>query len=215
MFDIWLKELNIVLPQSFIRWCCRCSTSTTWGSSGSTSSSSSPPTASSPAGATSTSSTSWWPSPGRSRSSSTSSRWSGTTWGQPLLTRPLETCHPSMRRFRQLQLRWLLDWKWCTSSTHNSTFSTFRWAKKRPLHRSTTSPWQWGRTLQAPTRTWPAPTQARPPPPLLCLCLLLLSSKRLLSVIYLMQEKYIHIHPVLFILGNFTIQLVAGWDQLA
>ena len=105
----------------------------------------------------------------------------------------------------------MYDWKLCTSSPPQNviiTFSTFRWAKKRPLHRSTTKVWQWGRTWRALTRTWRAPTQARPRPPLLCLCLLLLSSKRLLSVIYLMQEKYIHIHPGLCILENLIKELV-------
>merc|ERR1712107_548729 len=89
----------------------RCSTSTC--------SCSWPPTASSPAGATSTSSTWSWPSLAQSRSSSTSSRWCATTSDPPPPTRPLVTCLPSMRRCRQLHLRLL---------------------KRRPPHRSTTSP---------------------------------------------------------------------------
>merc|ERR1712088_1204554 len=78
-----------------------------------------PPTASSPAGATSTSSTWSWPSLAPSRSSSTWSRWCATTSDLLLPTHPLLTCLPSMRRCRQLH---------------------YRLPKRRPPHRSTTSP---------------------------------------------------------------------------
>merc|ERR1712004_537438 len=116
-----------------------------------------PPTASSPAGATSTSSTWSWPSLARSRLSSTSSLWCGTTSDLLLPTRPLVICLPSMRRCRQLHLRL---------------------PKRRPPHPSTTSP----RHLLP---TWFPATIHRAPfhqhqPRLLCPCLLLLLSRRLL-----------------------------------
>ena len=76
--------------------------------------------------------------------------------------------------------------------------SPFRLRKRRHLHRSTTSRWQWGQIWRGTATTQPLP----------CLCLLQLSSKSLPSVIYLMQEKYIHIHPVIF---HFVTNSLTNW----